>query len=419
MTRSVILNQDHRNPDGMRFANANIPKNARITSAFLTFTSRMDLSATSVNTRIIGDKEADAAGFSTFADYQSRRGTAIGGHDDTKLTTARITWDNIEPWLTNHQYRSPDISTIIQEIISQPGWTNGNHLAVFWDDHEGRSSPVRWAGREALSYLSANDKSVKLHIEYTSPGATYYQPSWGYGYGYSGPTTLQYLVTINTTGMVPGNYNAQTSINVPAAINSSITRFLSDNYSFSLIAAPSDGGGGGSGGGGGWFGGGGFGGIAITYPVNLDQLSGDAITLDTNGITTGIARLMSTDMNIVINIPKGTKLQNTRGERLTLISAVTAPVVPPPPPGNIIISCIEFLPGGANFNPGISISFKYNPPVLSAAVSPNLLYILPGGMELTGRNYRGLSTLKIKPSLRTFYILLNFLYAAFKQLPQQ
>ena len=161
---------------GLRFANIDIPQNAIITAAYLTFTSRIDASAVTVNTVITDDKEADAAAFTTLADYQARRGTDVGGADNTKRTMAQVSWDNIEPWITGNQYQSSDISSVIQEIVDQTGWVSGNHLALFWDDYTGRSTAQgilsnssTWAGREAYSYLLSPAQSPQLHIEYTVP----------------------------------------------------------------------------------------------------------------------------------------------------------------------------------------------------------------------------------------------------------
>lgn len=226
-----------RSGSGIRFSNVNIPQGATITSAYLTFTSRLDTEGTTARTMIVGDKEPDAAAFSTLANYQARRGTDVGGANNNLRTTAEVYWDNIGPWTPGNQYTSPDISSIIQEIIDQPGWTSGNHLALFWDDHEGRSDAVNYAARDGYSYRGSNTECPQLHVEYEYAGSGSYQPSWENGYGYSGPTTLQYLVTIDTNPMQIGSYSAQLSVNVPAPVDSSFTRFLSYPYSFNLVAS--------------------------------------------------------------------------------------------------------------------------------------------------------------------------------------
>jgi hypothetical protein len=153
--------------NGFRFSNVAIPTDAKITKAYITFTASRSLAATTVNTRISGDREIDAAAFSSLYDYRTRRGTDVGGVDNSKRTTAQVNWDNIGAWTLENEYLSPDITAIIQEIIDQEGWVSGNHLAIFWDDHEGRSSNNTLAARSAFSYYGSNTNAPQIHIEYT------------------------------------------------------------------------------------------------------------------------------------------------------------------------------------------------------------------------------------------------------------
>lgn len=155
---------------GIRFANVNIPKEAKITRAYIVFTAYRNLANTTVNTRITGNKETDAGPFTTWEDYAARRGIDAGGTNNSRRTGSQTSWDNIEPWITDNTYQTPDISLIIQEIVDQSGWLPGNHMAVFWDDHEGRSSANFLAARSAYSYFGSSTKSPKLHIEYV-PGS--------------------------------------------------------------------------------------------------------------------------------------------------------------------------------------------------------------------------------------------------------
>lgn len=125
---------------GMRFINITIPKGSAIISAVLEFEAGSTESATAVNTYFTGEKIADAPTFSTLANYQTRRGTVVGGATDDNITSARVAWDNIEAMVDGTNYQSPEIKTVIQEIVDLAGWASGNALAIFWDDHEGRST---------------------------------------------------------------------------------------------------------------------------------------------------------------------------------------------------------------------------------------------------------------------------------------
>ncbi len=152
---------------GYRFLNVTVPNSATINSAYLTLTAVSNLSNDNVNSVIIGDDEDNAAVFSTLADYQARRGTDVGGADNTKRTTASVTWNAIDNWTANNEYQSPSIVSIVGEITTRAGWTSGNAMVLFWDDHQGLSTAVNNTYRDCYAYDGFTTKAAKLHIEYT------------------------------------------------------------------------------------------------------------------------------------------------------------------------------------------------------------------------------------------------------------
>jgi hypothetical protein len=145
---------------GLCFTNITIPKGSTITTAYLTFTCRNAKSATVVNSKIRGEDADDAGQFSDLTDYWAR-----------PRTSAEVNWDNIPAWTDETEYNSPDIKTVIQEIIDRSGWSSGNNIVIFWDDHDDRSTHSDEVTREAWSYDGTSSKAPKLHIEYTEPAA--------------------------------------------------------------------------------------------------------------------------------------------------------------------------------------------------------------------------------------------------------
>jgi hypothetical protein len=145
---------------GMRFLNITIPKGATIDAAYLTITARDSDNLNDVNSKIHGEDVDDAATFSDLADYQGR-----------DRTTAVVNWDGIASWTENVEYNSPEIKTIIQEIIDRAGWASGNDLVIFWDDHDDRSTHTNNTERTGKAYDYSTTACPKLHIEYTSPAA--------------------------------------------------------------------------------------------------------------------------------------------------------------------------------------------------------------------------------------------------------
>ena len=145
---------------GMRFTNIAIPKGSTINSAYITITARADRSATVVNSKIHGEDADSPSAFSDYSDYSGR-----------PRTSAEVNWDDIPAWTEDTEYNSPEIKTIIQEIIDREGWASGNALVIFWDDHDDRSTHSDQTNRAGQSYDGSSGKAPKLHIEYTPPAA--------------------------------------------------------------------------------------------------------------------------------------------------------------------------------------------------------------------------------------------------------
>lgn len=155
----------------IRFENVTVPQGATITTAYLRPVSLVDISTTVVCVYITGNKETNPTWTMSLANYITRRGTVVGGANDSYLTAAQVAWDNISAWVAGIRYDSPEIKTIIQEIVDQAGWVSGNNLHLWLDDHNGRSTNVTNTNR---LYIIANGlwddpfdpDQVILHIEY-------------------------------------------------------------------------------------------------------------------------------------------------------------------------------------------------------------------------------------------------------------
>ncbi len=158
---------------GMRFLNVTVPAGATINTAYLTVQSFADYATTTVNSVIIGEKSTAPDAWGNMTNYATRRGTVVGGANDNNITSASVNWDNIGVWAANTDYNSPEIKTIIQEIIGLDGWASGNNLALFWDDHAGRGTSGVAIWRRAKSYDTSVTVCPRLHIEYTEGTTTY------------------------------------------------------------------------------------------------------------------------------------------------------------------------------------------------------------------------------------------------------
>lgn len=124
---------------GGRWANVTVPHDAVINNAHVTMKALDSRSINDCYAYIVGDDEDNAADWSTLANYQSRRGVDVGGANDNLRTTAEVTW-TLSAWVGGTTYDTPDIKTVIQEIVNRGGWVSGNYMALFIDDHDNRST---------------------------------------------------------------------------------------------------------------------------------------------------------------------------------------------------------------------------------------------------------------------------------------
>ncbi len=144
---------------GIRFQNIAVPAGATVTKASIQFTvDEADDEPTSL--RIYGELSPDPVQFSTNAgDVTSR-----------KKTVAFVDWNDIPIWdadsigTAGPNQLTPDLSSIVQEIVSQPGWGGGAMAFIIVANPGGERTAESFDGDEAAAPL--------LHIEYTSAGGS-------------------------------------------------------------------------------------------------------------------------------------------------------------------------------------------------------------------------------------------------------
>ncbi|PYT05913.1 MAG: hypothetical protein DMF49_12765, partial [Acidobacteria bacterium] len=134
---------------GMRFKGVGIPRGATILSAYVQFTVK-EATSTATPLTIQGQAADNAPAFTSAKRNVSSR----------PRTLASVSWSP-DPWLAvgdaGPAQRTPDLSSVIAEIASRPGWTRGNALALI----------VTGSGhRVAHSYDGSATDAPLLHVEY-------------------------------------------------------------------------------------------------------------------------------------------------------------------------------------------------------------------------------------------------------------
>jgi len=135
---------------GLRFIGVTIPHGAIVTSAHLQFTAKRSTSS-ATQLVIAGEASNDAAEFSSAANDISSR----------TRTTATVAWAPA-PWTTVDQagpsQRTPDLASIVQEIVSRPGWVSVHAMVFVITGTSGT--------RAAYSHDGSHSRAPRLVVSY-------------------------------------------------------------------------------------------------------------------------------------------------------------------------------------------------------------------------------------------------------------
>jgi uncharacterized repeat protein (TIGR02543 family) len=152
-----------RNYWGLRFQLIDVPKGASITSAKVTFHA-MATNSDSSSMILSGQLSPNPTTF-----VASSSSTYNISSDTTRpKTSASISW-TIPAWTSGSNYDTPDLSTVVQEIVNQSGWVSGNSLVII-----GKTTAD--VNKTATSYDGTNGSTLgpKLTVCYnqTNPNIT-------------------------------------------------------------------------------------------------------------------------------------------------------------------------------------------------------------------------------------------------------
>ncbi|MHB1316180.1 MAG: hypothetical protein ACYCX2_12015 [Christensenellales bacterium] len=135
----------------LRFPNVAVPHGATITGANVQLRANNTLSGTTVNSKIYCNDEDDAAAPTNATEFENKA-----------LTTAYVDWNNVSAWTSGTWYDSPEIMTVIQEVIDRAGWASGNAIMII---HKNNGSTNN-AFRAASSYEQGITYAAKLVLTY-------------------------------------------------------------------------------------------------------------------------------------------------------------------------------------------------------------------------------------------------------------
>ena len=140
---------------GIRFPNVAIPRGATIATAYVQFKTDEAVNANPTSLSISGEAADNAATFTTASKNISSR----------VRTAAAVVWSPPD-WTVigeaGANQRTPELKTVVQEIVNRSGWAKGNSLAVI-------VSGVSTSKRVAESYDKGTGGAPALHVVYDIP----------------------------------------------------------------------------------------------------------------------------------------------------------------------------------------------------------------------------------------------------------
>jgi len=139
---------------GLRFLNVVVPQGSAIVNAYIEFEcDETKDGSLPVSLIIEGELSPNASAFTTTTNDLSNR-TATG---------ATAIWEPV-PWTASDQKdQTSNIGDVIEEIVSQPGWSgNGTVVLMLRDNPDNPSTGIRCAE----SYNGEADSAALLHIEW-------------------------------------------------------------------------------------------------------------------------------------------------------------------------------------------------------------------------------------------------------------
>jgi hypothetical protein len=139
----------------VRFTSVSVPAGATINSAKLTFQKWWTQSYNLVS-KVSGIDEDNTADFSS--DPMGRA-----------ETTAKVDWDANQSWVADTEYDTPDLTTIVQEIVDRGGWADGNSMGFFIKDDGQPNTDTQLA---FYDYNRSTTRCAFLTIDYTGGTTT-------------------------------------------------------------------------------------------------------------------------------------------------------------------------------------------------------------------------------------------------------
>jgi hypothetical protein len=161
----------------LRFPNVVLPANAQIVSAVISFTAWQGDPTVFAGTgqgepalTIRGQLSLAPTSFVTdMPELTPVSSFNISNETTRPRTGATVPWPITATWTNGAVYNSPNVATVLQEIVGQGGWTSGSPIVLFIRPNTIADVPATAPYRRAHPSGTAN--APTLRIEYVVPAA--------------------------------------------------------------------------------------------------------------------------------------------------------------------------------------------------------------------------------------------------------
>jgi len=211
----IKVASDNDNIQGLRFKRINIPKNAIIDSAKITFINKNGGGI--ANTLIWGEKTTSSLPFKTDKWNLS----------DRNKTVQNVNWD-IPNWYGSiplSDRTTPNLAAIVQELVSQPGWSVESAI-TFLMKGNGKRNAKSFASINQIS-PDSND-APRLTITYSLPACPYCETATQSGDSYNAQSCITSNDSISNN-IAEVNYNAGDAITLESGFSLSAATNFSIN----------------------------------------------------------------------------------------------------------------------------------------------------------------------------------------------
>jgi len=167
-----------------RILNVTVPKNSTIDSAYIRIVAMLSEYDDTFRMKVYGIDEDNTGAMSSDPTGRAK-------------TTATVDWDISGEFDSDTTYTSPNIKSIVQEIVNRSGWSSGNAMGfIILDDGSTDEAAFLY------DYENDSSKAIQLEINYSESTSTTTATS---------STTTTSTTSSSTTTRIPSNWGLKVS----------------------------------------------------------------------------------------------------------------------------------------------------------------------------------------------------------------